>query len=262
MKISCFASTGDFPLTVTVSDADGKSVETNHTTVDVTAAALTDTTSVTTANAFAGGTGPIVLATFTDGNPNAQDVFFNPVVDWGGTVIGTPAVSVQLVSWGTASSTWDVVGSAAYAETGTYIPTVTVSDGIGNTVETSNTTLGITDAPLTDTTPVATVNAVEGAGTGPVVLATFTDGNPDAQAAYFTPVVNWGGSVIGDPAASVQLVSQGTNNSTWEVVGNTTYVAETGELIRPTVTVERWRRYGSFQRADRQYQPFRSPTPR
>ena len=120
-----------------------------------------------------------MLATFTDGNPYAQSSDFNPIVNWGGTVIGAPTVSVQLVSQGTNNSTWEIVGNATYTETGTYTAAVTVSDADGGFMQTGQTSIQVADAPLTDTTPVANVvNAVAGSASGPIVLATFTDGNP------------------------------------------------------------------------------------
>ena len=61
-----------------------------------------------------------------------------------------------------------------------------MNDGDGNSVQTGNVSIQVADAPLTDTTPMTTVNVVEGAGTAPVVLATFTDGNPCA--AISTPM--------------------------------------------------------------------------
>ena len=209
-----------------VSDAGGNSVQTSNTTLDITATSLTDTTPVTTLNALAGGTGPIVLATFTDGNPFADPEFFNPVVNWGGAVTGTPAVAGRARLRG--ARTTPPGTSLAMPRTPRREPTlrtITVSDAIGNTVQAADTTIDVTEAELTDTTPVSGVNATEGSSTGNVVLATFTDGNPNADPSYFTPVVNWGGTVIGNPSLSVQMVAQGTDNSTWEIVGNATYSA-------------------------------------
>ena len=47
---------------------------------------------------------------------------------------------------------------------------------------------------------------MEGNSTGNVILATFTDSDPAAQATDFTANVNWGGTLIGTPAVAVQLV--------------------------------------------------------
>ena len=65
---------------------------------------------------------------------------------------------------------------------------MSVVDGGGNTFQTSDTSIQVADAVLTDTTPVANVgtNAYVAKGSGQIVLATFTDGNPDAQASDFS----------------------------------------------------------------------------
>src|SRR5579872_551598 len=68
---------------------------------------------------------------------------FTPVVDWGGALVGAPTVSVQMVSQSATSSTWEVVGNATYAVKGNYKVAVTVSDGQGSTVQTSNESVAV-----------------------------------------------------------------------------------------------------------------------
>ncbi len=80
-------------------------------------------------------------------------------------------------------------------------------------------------AGLSDITQPSTVNATLGVSTGTVVLATFTDGNPNAQVGDDTASVNFGGPVTGTPSASIQLVSRTATVSTWQVVGSVTYAA-------------------------------------
>jgi len=97
-------------------------------------------------------------------------------------------------------STWRVVGSATYAEIGTYTVTVTVDDVDGTpAIQTSNMSVSVADAALTDTTPVATFDALQGNDSGTLVLATFTDANPFASPDDFTPTVDWGGTLVGTP---------------------------------------------------------------
>ena len=108
---------------------------------------------------------------------------FTPTVNWGGTVTGTPAVSVQLVSQTATGSTWEVVGNATYANAGIATPTVTVTDATGSSVQTSHVSFDVfapSQTVLTDTTPVVTVKAVVGTSTGNVALARFTDAIPAA----------------------------------------------------------------------------------
>ena len=121
-------------------------------------APLTDTTPVdNVVNVFTGGTGPMVLATFTDGNPYAQASDFNVDVKVKNSVggkddvklIGNPTQTMQLVSQGTNDSTWElVVQNAIFVSTGVYSLSVTISDAGGNSVQTNNTTLDIKAAAI------------------------------------------------------------------------------------------------------------------
>src|SRR5207249_2654516 len=123
-------------LSVTVNDVGGSPLVSSKTTVNVTDAALTDTSTAKTVSVPLGSsTGTIVLATFTDANPSAPLSDYTPSVDWGGTLTGTPSASVQLVSRTTTTSTWQVVGNATYATIGTYIVNVTVSDVGGSSLK-------------------------------------------------------------------------------------------------------------------------------
>jgi hypothetical protein len=205
--------------------------------VTLTDVGLTDTTPITTVTAVEGNsTGNVVLATFIDGNPAAQASDFTATVNLGGAVVGTPTAAVQLVSTSSAGSLWQVVGSAAYAEKGTYTVTVSVNDTEGGRFTTAKTTVNVADAPLTDTTPVTTFSATSGTSTGNVVLATFTDANPSAGVSDFTETVNWGGPVAGTPTALIQLVSRSTTASTWQVVGSATF--SSGGTFAVTVTIQ------------------------
>ena len=222
-----YAAKGSDTVAVTVNDADGSSVATSQTTVSVADAPLTDTTPATTLNAVAEyATGTVVLATFTDANPSAPLSDYTPAVNWGGTLLGTPTVSVQFVSSGGGVSTWQVLGSATYSHLGTYTVAVTVNDVDGAAFTTNMTTFNVSPAPsiLTDTTPAATDQAIEGNSTGPVVLATFSDSNPHVQASDYNVGVNWNGTLVGLSGALVQLVSQTATASNWKIVGNATYL--------------------------------------
>ncbi|HEY2251016.1 MAG TPA: right-handed parallel beta-helix repeat-containing protein, partial [Planctomycetaceae bacterium] len=220
---------------VTVNDAGGSELHASQETFVVAEAPLTDTTNTTTYNALEGNsTGSIVLATFSDANPQAANDYVLSV-DWGGTLIGAGTASIQLVSRSATASTWRVVGSATYAEPGNATVSVTVNDVDGASTSTNATRVGVADAPLTDTTPLQTLGATAGINSGTLVLATFTDGDPSAPLADYTPIVNWGGTVTGTPSYSVQLVSRTATVSNWQVVGSVTYPAES--VFTVTVTV-------------------------
>lgn len=224
-----YAQSGDYTVATTVNDAIGNTIQTNQTGFRVADSSLTNTTPNATFNAIEGqNSGNSVLATFVDSDPSAAQSGFAASVNWGGAVVGTPAVSVELVSRSGTGSTWQVVGNATYAQEGTFTVEVSVTDAAGSAVETGNTVFHVSNAPLTDTTPVTTVNAVKGQSTGIVVLATFTDANSFASQSNFIPTVDWNGKLSGAPVLSVQLVSRSAAGSVWEVVGSATY-AQTGD---------------------------------
>ncbi|MGA2620920.1 MAG: hypothetical protein ABSF26_25130, partial [Thermoguttaceae bacterium] len=105
---------------------------------------LTDVTVATTYNAVAGqSTGAQVLATFTDGNPDALATNYKATVSWVGALTGKATVSVQLVSRTVTLSTWNVLGSATYSKAGAYTIKVTVADAGGKSLNTSKTTFKV-----------------------------------------------------------------------------------------------------------------------
>jgi hypothetical protein len=68
---------------------------------------------------------------------------FTPTVNWGGALVGTPTVAVQMVSQSATGSTWEVVGNATYAVRGNFHVGVTVNDNSGDSVQTSNLTIAV-----------------------------------------------------------------------------------------------------------------------
>jgi hypothetical protein len=222
-----YTTPGDHVVAVNVSDVDGSTLSTSNTTIHVAAATtvLTDTTLATTNQATEGTpTGSIVLTTFTDNFGLAQPGDFTIGVNWGGnTVTGSQSVSLQLVSQTLPATKWKVVGSAIYTSAGGFTPTVTVSDIEGGKLTDKRTKINVAGAPLTDTTPIQTFNAVEGNSTGQVVLATFSDANRYGVLSDFKATVNWGAALIGTPTVSVQFVSQTGSASNWQVVGSAIY---------------------------------------
>ncbi len=165
-----------------------------------------------------------VLATFSYANRSAAASNFTPTVTWGGTVVGTPAVSLQLVSRTKTVSNWKVVGSAVYADNGTYGITVSIRDKSNNVILSSGKVqFKVADARLTNITPSKTYKSVEGNSTGTQVLAIFKDANPFAPLSDYKATVNWGGAVFGTPTVSVQFVSRSATISTWRVLGSAVY---------------------------------------
>ena len=129
-----YAEKGNYSVIVLIQDiSGGTTLMSKKTKFKVADGPLTDVTATTTLSAVAGtSTGTHVLATFTDANPFAPVEDFKPTVKWGGTLVATPTVSVELVSRSATESTWNVVGSAVYKKPGNYAVSVSVKDVDGS----------------------------------------------------------------------------------------------------------------------------------
>ena len=140
-----YSDAGLFTVTVTVSDADGSSMQTSNTKISVADAALTDTTATKTVNATVGkSTGSVVLATFTDANPYATAADYTITMNWNGaSVLGTPTITLLLLSNTTAGETWAVVANVTFTQSGTYTPTVSIVDDDGSSLSSSKTTFDV-----------------------------------------------------------------------------------------------------------------------
>jgi hypothetical protein len=194
---------------------------------------LTDTTPATNPSAVEGNdTGSVVLMTFSDSNASAaQSDFTISSINWGTAAVSNTSAQVQLVSRSASASNWQVVGHATYAEPGNDTVAITVKDGSGNSVKTSNTSFNVVDAPLTDTTTNSTVNGTEGLASTNVVLMNFTDGNHSAPAGDFS-IKNlvWGGALTGaSPNLTVVADPKYSGaGSGWKVVADAVTYAEKG----------------------------------
>ncbi len=220
-----YAEKGAYGISVSIQDVDGSKLLSKRVKFSVADAPLADITAKTTYKATEGNaTGRQVLATFTDANSFAPSSDYKAKVQWGGAVIGTPSVSVQLVSRTSTISTWNVVGNAVYKEKGVFAVSVSIKDVSGSTVSSSGKIkFNVADAPLTDITTPATYSAIAGKKTSSFLLATFVDADPFAPSSDYKATVQWGGTVIGTPSISVQLVSRTATTSTWNVVGSVKY---------------------------------------
>jgi PKD repeat protein len=111
-------------------------------------------------------------------------------------------------------------------DSGTYLATFTATEADGSSAS-SSATITVTDAALA-AQPVA-VSAVEGADTGSVTVATFTDtGIPEAPGAY-TALVDWGD---GTTSAGTITFAAGT----FTVSGGHTYAEEGSFPVTVTVS--------------------------
>jgi hypothetical protein len=161
--------------------------------------------SATEGNSFSG-----VVATFGDGNPAAQSLDYSAVIAWGDGSTSAGTVSAN------PGGGWQVTGTHAYAEEGSYAPVVTVGSVFGASA-TATGTATVSDAALTTTDPA--ISATEGSTFNPVV-ATFSDGNPGGPAADYTATITWG-----DGSTSAGTVSASAGGG-WQVTGTHAYAEE------------------------------------
>jgi hypothetical protein len=228
-----YAEEGTYNVSITVTD-DGGRTATITGSATVADAALTDLTPKTTYNATEGSsTGQQVLATFSDANPAAPQSDFSATVSWGGALLGTPTFSIQHVSVSSSASIWEVLGSATYAEEGTYTVSTTVKDVGGESISTSNTSFKVADASLAaHGAPNFTPSL--GVPFSNQLLATFTDATPAGGIGDFTASISWGDG--NTSTGSVQLVSHGNSSSSYQVFGGYTYTKPGSYSVVVTIT--------------------------
>ena len=174
-----FAEEGTYTASVTITDVGGSSTTTTATIV-VNDAALEANAAPST---FTEGTqGTVLVASFTDDDPNAATSDYTASIVWGDdqTSLGT------IASNGVGGFT--VTGTNTYAEEGTYGVTVTITDVGGSTV-TVNSTAKVNDAPLAASG--LTIQATEGLSFSGTV-ATFTDADPNGAVGDYTATIRWG----------------------------------------------------------------------
>jgi hypothetical protein len=200
-----YATTGEFPISVAISDKGG-SMATATSTAAVQDAALTPaglTIQPTEGVAFSG-----TVATFTDADPNATAGLFTATITWGDgqTSAGTVTANGQ--------GGFTVSGSNTYAKAGSFPVSVAISDK-GGSMATATSTATVQDATLTANAP--SVQATEGAAFSGVV-ATFTDPDPSASAGMYTATITWG-----DGHTSTGTIAATAGKGTFTVSGSNTY---------------------------------------
>ncbi len=219
------------PVTITATDTAGSTAAVTFTLV-ATDAPLTDTTPVATYNVVAGGgTGQLVIATFSDGNPSAVVSEYTPVVNWGGTVLGTPAVTIQQLSATSTASTWEVLAAATYTLSGTHAVTVKVNDSGGQSVATSNTSVTVAPAlAATLSFPSQPVSTTAGIFMSPVVVQAVDQyGNlvPGASITLSIPSGTLNGTLTATTSASGQATFSGLSDN---IAGTYTLTAKSGSV--------------------------------
>ena len=239
-----YDSVGSFTATVTLRDGNGNFLNSVTKNITTRTVALTGTTTAAQ-NAVEGQNDPITVGTFTTSSPNPDLSDYGGSITWGD---GQPNTTVaagnfQLVSYNfdgsgnPTGSTWQIVANHTYAEEGTDFASTTVTaDSVTLSPALGATTVNIADAPLTNTSSTVSANSTEGASTGSIVVATFTDANPGDNTADFT---SGGGSVTihwGDGQSSPGSVSY--QGGTYTVTGSHTYLQESATPYGVTVDVQ------------------------
>ena len=227
-----YTEEGSYPITITVTD-DGGSATLISSSAVISDAPLTAGAAV----ALTPNTGQlltdVVVATFTDANTFATASDFTAVIDWGD---GSPNSLGAVLS--TGGGGFEVEGTHAYANPGSFATTTVVTD-VGGSVVTIGGTATVTDLAVTGA--VRNFTAVEGQDTGTIVLATFTDPNPLATVASVSATLPAGGWGDGTPGASGhphRVVQTGITGAgaTFEVLGDHTYADEGAFTVNISVT--------------------------
>ena len=210
---------------VQVTDVGGAQTGASTSTFSVADVPLTNATGVPVSATEGASTGLVTVATFVDpGNPsNTLQADYSAAITWGDGN-SSPGSFV----YDTVNNVWDVQGSNTYAEAGSYPVTVNIVDG--GCATRSSSTATVTAGPQ-NVTGVA-LSATEGASTGPVTVATFSDpGNPsNTLLASYSATITWG-----DGSTSPGSFVYDAINNVWDVQGSNTYAEEGSYNVSVTV---------------------------
>ncbi len=214
---------GKYTPTIIINDLGGYSVNDTSTTINVSLAALTPT--AVTVNSIGGQ--PLVegqtlpantiLATFTDGNPQANAGNFSATIDWGNGPVNASVVANN-------GGGFAVEGGFTYAEEGTYHPKIVITDTLDSVVKNVTGTVIVADAPIS--LSPQNVTATEGMALNNVVVAILSDGYLNAPISDFTTdTITWGDG----STSKGTLVSLG--NGQFDVLGTHTYATSNPDPI-------------------------------
>ena len=190
-----YAKDGSYTFSVTVTDRGGGS------TTAVGAANIADAalhTSVVPIFGTEGApTGSVTIAGFLDDDPAGTAGSYRASIDWGD---GSPVAAGTIVA--KAGGVFDVTSAGhTYAEEGTYTLRVTIADD-GGSHTTATGTASIADAALhLSAAPIA---GTEGAPTGSIRVASFSDDDPAGAIGDYAASIDWGD---GTPVTAGTLVA-------------------------------------------------------
>lgn len=186
----------------------------------------------------------VVVATFVDHggvNPNVADPVSRYVatIDWGDGS-GVSTIPTSAITQNANTNSYNItLPQRVYSTPGTYVVTVTVSDGgrPGANDPVTATATGVAhvmDAPLTAASPQpAITDATEGVLFTDRVLASFTDANPLATVDEYAVTIDWGD---GSPLSHGKVIQPGGTGTPFFVVGTHSYANAQRSTNRPTGT--------------------------
>jgi hypothetical protein len=200
-----YAEEGTNAISISINDTDGYSA-TVTSTANVSDAALSSVGGTTNYSGTEGAATPNqVVATFTDADVNGVLSDYSATIAWGDGSANSSG-TISLVS----GTTFNVSAAHAFAEEGTFTPTVTITDSGGSSVTASNTTYTIADAALTSVGTATNYTGTEGSATPSQVVATFTDADPGALASDYSATITWVDNTTS--SGTISLVSGTTFN--------------------------------------------------
>jgi len=139
-------------------------------------------------------------------------------IDWGDGTVSTAAISG-------ASGAETISGSHLYADEGSFVTTITVSDNGSALVGNGTATVAEADSLTASSAPISTVEGGSVSG----VIATFTDPNVTSVVSDFTATIVWG-----DGTTSTGVVTGGAGS--FSVSGNHIFADELTGSYSVTLT--------------------------
>jgi hypothetical protein len=204
-----YTNVGTYTTTVAISDPDGSRTTATSTTT-VTAAALSSTGVANTATE--GQPFAATIAKFADAYAGRPASRYTATVDWGD---GSPTTTPTVVA--DPAGGFDVNAGHTYANYGTYMTTVTISDPEGS----QTTAVGRTD--VADAALNSSGLGITGVAGQPItaLLATFTDADPGRPASHYTATIDWGD---GSSTSASGIVADAEDQD-FDVAGSHTYAS-------------------------------------